>query len=93
MIREPQPILLQLAKDLARRRFRRVQAAKAGVKTDGRVVFQFYSEDLYKKLLALEVVHKGNRRVKDIRRTIFGVQSHNGQYEFYVIDQQFLGAS
>ena len=56
-------------------------------------MFQFYSEELYKKLLALEAARKGNRRVKDIRRTIFGVQSHLGQYEFYVVDQQFLGAS
>src|SRR4051794_6810255 len=63
-------------------------AAKAGVKTDGRVVFQFYSDAMYKSLLALEPTRKGNRRIKDVRRTIFGLKSNKGQYEFYVIDQQ-----
>lgn len=66
-------------------------AAKAGVKTDGRVVFQFYSEAMYKNLLTLEAARKGNRRIKDVRRTVFGVRSNRGQYEFYVIDQQYMG--
>ena len=71
----------------------RLLATKAGVKTDGRVIFQFYSDALYQNLLAMEAARKGNRRVKDIRRTVFGVQSHEGKYEFYVIDQQYLGSS
>jgi hypothetical protein len=66
-------------------------AAKAGVKTEGRVVFQFYNDATYKSLLALEAARKGNRRIKDVRRTIFGVRPNKGQYEFYVIDQQYLG--
>ena len=68
-------------------------AAKAGVKTDGRVVFQFYNEATYRSLLALEAARKGNRRIKDVRRTVFGVRAARGQYEFYVIDQQYLGSS
>jgi hypothetical protein len=68
-------------------------AAKAGVKTDGRVVFQFYNEATYRSLLALEAVRKGNRRIKDVRRTVFGVKADRGRYEFYVIDQQYLGSS
>ena len=68
-------------------------AAKAGVKTDGRVVFQFYSEDTYRSLLALEAAKKGARRIKDIRLTVFGVRPVRGQYEFYVIEQHYLGAS
>jgi hypothetical protein len=68
-------------------------AAKAGVKTEGRVVFQFYSQDTYRSLLALEAAKKGTRRIKDIRRTVFGVrESRNGEYEFYVIEQHYLGA-
>jgi hypothetical protein len=66
-------------------------AAKAGVKTDGRVVFQFYNDATYKSLLALEADRKGNRRIKDVRRTVFGVRPVRGQYEFFVIDQQYLG--
>ncbi len=68
-------------------------AAKAGVKTDGRVVFQFYNDATYRSLLALEAAKKGDRRIKDVRRTVFGVRAVRGQYEFYVIDQQYLGAS
>jgi hypothetical protein len=68
-------------------------AAKAGVKTDGRIVFQFYSEATYRTLLALESARKGNRRIKEVRRTVFGVKGNRGQYEFYVIDQQYLGSS
>jgi hypothetical protein len=67
-------------------------AAKAGVKTDGRVVFQFYSEAMYKSLLALEATRKGDRRIKDVRRTVFGVKANQGRYEFYVIDQQYMGS-
>lgn len=67
-------------------------AAKAGVKTDGRVVFQFYNEATYKSLLALEATRKGNRRIKDVRRTVFGVKANQGRYEFYVIDQQYMGS-
>lgn len=67
-------------------------ATKAGVKTEGRVVFQFYNDATYKSLLALEAARKGNRRVKDVRRTVFGVRANKGGYEFYVIDQQYMGA-
>src|SRR5262245_34023969 len=66
-------------------------AGKAGVRTDGRVVFQFYNEAMYKNLLAIEAARKGNRRIKDVRRTIFGVRANRGGYEFYVIDQEYMG--
>jgi len=68
-------------------------AAKAGAKTDGRIVFQFYNDATYRSLLALEAARKGNRRIKDVRRTVFGVKADRGRYEFYVIDQQYLGSS
>jgi len=66
-------------------------AAKAGVKTDGRIVFQFYNENTYQTLLRLEAERKGERRLADVRRTIFGVRTVRGRYEFYVIDQQVVG--
>lgn len=69
-------------------------AAKAGVKTDGRVVFQFYDEQMYQSLLRLENARKGNRRIAEVRRTIFGVRpAAPGSYEFFVISQQYIGAS
>lgn len=67
-------------------------AAKAGVKTEGRIVFQFYDQATYRALLTLEAARKGTRRIKEVRRTVFGVKSNRGKYEFYVIDQQYLGS-
>jgi len=68
-------------------------AAKAGVRTDGRVVFQFYNDQTYQSLLALEAARKGNRRLAEVRRTVFGVRTSGRGYEFYVIDQQYLGST
>jgi hypothetical protein len=65
--------------------------AKAGVKTDGRIVFQFYDNQLYQTLLRLEAERKGDRRIADVRRTVFGVKTERGRHSFYVIDQQYLG--
>lgn len=67
-------------------------AAKAGVKTDGRVVFQFYDQKTYTQLLTLENARMGNRRISQVRRTIFGVRGTASRYEFYVIDQLYIGA-
>jgi hypothetical protein len=66
-------------------------AARAGVQTDGRIVFQFYSPEMYTNLLTLENIHKGDRRIKEVRKTIFGLRGTAGRYEFYVIDQQYIG--
>jgi hypothetical protein len=68
-------------------------AAKAGVKTDGRIVFQFYSQQTYNTLLALEAARKGSRRIKEVRRTVFGVRGTAGKYEFYVLEQHYIGAA
>ncbi len=67
-------------------------ASKAGVKTEGRVVFQFYNDATYRSLLALEATKKGNRRIKEVRKTVFGVRGTRGQYEFYVIDQEYMSS-
>lgn len=68
-------------------------AAKAGVKTEGRIVFQFYDQAMYQALLTLENARKGKRRIAEVRRTIFGLRSTAGRYEFYVIDQQYIGTA
>ena len=68
-------------------------AERAGVKTEGRIVFQFYDQATYQLLLRLEAAAMGSRRVKDVRRTVFGVKSTAGRYEFYVIEQHYLGTS
>src|SRR5439155_12962851 len=56
-------------------------AAKAGVKTDGRIVFQFYEEEMYRTLLGLEAARKGNRRISEVRRTVFGIRAVGGRYD------------
>jgi hypothetical protein len=66
--------------------------AKAGVQAEGKVVFQFYSDGLYQQLLTLEAQRKGTRRIREVRKTIFGVRGTGGRYELYVIDQQYIGA-
>jgi len=63
---------------------------RAGLSADGRVVFQFYSPQMYTNLLTLENIRKGNRRIKEVRKTIFGVRGTPGKYEFYVIDQLYM---
>lgn len=67
----------------------RTLAAKAGVDTEGKVVAQFYSRDMYQTLLALETTARGSRSISDVRRTIFGVKETAGRFEFYVISQEF----
>jgi hypothetical protein len=67
-------------------------AARAGVATDGRVVFQFYSDQMYKQLLQLEYDRKGKRTISQVRKTVFGVRGSAGRYEFYVIEQHYMGA-
>jgi hypothetical protein len=66
-------------------------AAKAGVNTAGRVVFQFYDQGTYNTLLRLENARMGSRRIKEVKRTVFGVRAVGQRYEFYVIDQEYIG--
>jgi hypothetical protein len=68
-------------------------AANAGVKTDGRIVFQFYDQATYQKLLALENARMGSHRIREVARTIFGVRGPPGRYEFFVIDQHYIGGA
>jgi hypothetical protein len=68
-------------------------AERAGVKTEGRIVFQFYDQSTYQLLLRLEAAAKGERRIKDVRRTVFGVKTVAGRYEFYVLEQHYLGTT
>jgi hypothetical protein len=68
-------------------------ATKAGINPTGRIVFQFYPEQTYRLLLTLEHDRMGNRRIKDVLRTVFGVRGTAGRYEFFVIEQHYLGGA
>ena len=68
-------------------------AAKAGVNTSGKVVFQFYSPQTYATLLRLENAKMGKRRIKEVKRTVFGVRAAGQRYEFFVISQEYIGGA
>lgn len=63
--------------------------AKAGVDTTGRIVATFYPAALENKLALLEQEAADGRELKDIRRTVFVVQSVGGGYEFVVDRQEY----
>lgn len=62
---------------------------KAGVDPAGKVVFQFYSAALHAQLLKLEHVAKGERPIREVRLTAFGVKPVGDKYEFFVSDQEY----
>ena len=67
----------------------RTLARKAGIEVLGRVVFQFYTPEMYKQLLTLENVRMGKRRISEVKKTTFGLRGTPGKWEFYVLDQQY----
>lgn len=63
--------------------------AKAGIDTVGRVVLQLYPPETEALLAGLEQKQAGNRSLKDIKRTVFGIRGGAGKYEFFVIAQDY----
>ena len=60
--------------------------AQNGIPTSGRVMCQFYSKELENRLANLELQKRGNRPLKDIKKTFFGITGSSNNYEFYVMD-------
>jgi hypothetical protein len=69
----------------------RTLAGKAGIQTSDRIVFQFYSEEMYNQLLTLENIkfQAAKKRIIEVKKTIFGIRGTPGKWEFYIIDQQY----
>jgi len=69
----------------------RALARKAGIEVTDRVVFQFYTPEMYKQLLTLENVRMkaANKRIIEVKKTTFGLRGTPGKWEFYVMDQQY----
>ncbi|HUE74420.1 MAG TPA: hypothetical protein VMP01_26290 [Pirellulaceae bacterium] len=67
----------------------RTIAADAGVNIDGRIVFHFYSDAMYKQLLALENEKMRPRPISEVLRTVFGIRPVGNGFEFYVIRQDY----
>lgn len=66
-------------------------ARKAGINVEGRVVFHFYSKEMYNALLTLEnqKMRDKGMHIIDVKRTVFGIRGTAGNFEFHVIDQQY----
>lgn len=62
---------------------------QAGVPTTGRVICQFYPPSVENQLAILEQAQLGTRDLKQVRKTVFGVQAAGRGYEFYVLDIQW----
>jgi hypothetical protein len=67
----------------------RTIAAAAGVNIDGRIIFHFYSQQMYDQLLALENEKMRPRRIREVLRTVFGIRPVGNGFEFYVIRQDY----
>jgi hypothetical protein len=67
----------------------RAVMSRAGINTSGRIVCQFCPAEIENQLATLEQQQLGNRALRDIRRTIFGVRPAGRGFEFYVIEIQW----
>ncbi len=68
---------------------------KAGIKTQRRLILQFYPVETRKAILVLEHENardEGHTDTREFLRTIFGVRAAGRGYEFFVIDQFFRPA-
>lgn len=61
----------------------------AGIDPRGKIVVQFYPEQVENRLAQLERSF-ANREARQIRRTTFGIRTAGGQADFYVISQDAL---
>jgi hypothetical protein len=63
---------------------------KTGIRTQRRLILQFYPKEIEHQLAVLEATHAKGRSAKEFLKTIFGVKERRGGgYEFYVIDMLF----
>jgi hypothetical protein len=75
--------------------FDRQLLRQAGIKTDRRMILQFYPKKTEALLYSLEVQEArkaGHTDPREFLKTIFGVRTARRGYEFYVIDQYFRPA-
>lgn len=73
----------------ALKEFDRQLLSRAGIPTQGRTLLQFYPGSVEAQLASLEMKKAGGRRLKEIRKTIFGVKRQGAGYRFEVIDQKY----
>lgn len=63
---------------------------KAGINTRGRVCIKFVPDSVAIQLINLQRKEAGrNRTLDDVRATVFGVRRNGGNFEFYIIEQEY----
>lgn len=62
---------------------------KAGIRTEGRIVCQFYSSSVQSQLAALEQAPLGGQPLSAVRRTIFGIRKEGKSCKFVVERVEF----
>lgn len=72
--------------------FDKALLARAGISYEGRLVMQFYPEEVEDRLAWMEMENGGGRSVKEFLKTVFGVRKTRSGYEFYIIEQRFRPA-
>ncbi|MDA0658390.1 MAG: hypothetical protein O2931_11855 [Planctomycetota bacterium] len=60
---------------------------KAGITTAQKILVQFFPTPVENQLARLELVAAGEKKLEQIRRTIFGVRPKGREFEFYVVEQ------
>ncbi len=66
--------------------------SQAGINTGSAVQIQFIPPEAENLLAAAEHKAMGNRKLKEVQKTIFGVRSQGSGFEFYVIEQRYRAA-
>lgn len=62
--------------------------ARAGIKTQGRLLVQFYPAKIENMLAALENNELSGRPLDSVKKTVFGVVGESGKYEFALLQLQ-----
>ncbi len=66
--------------------------SQAGVNASGAVQMQFIPADTENLLAHAEHQALGNRKLKEVQKTVFGVRPKGAGFEFYVIEQRYRAA-
>jgi hypothetical protein len=61
---------------------------KVGIDVAGRILLQFYPQNVEDALARIEREYTKDGRVEKLRKTIFGVRQSKGGYEFFIIEQR-----
>ncbi len=64
---------------------------RAGITSVRPEIVHFFPGKLERRLIQLEInaTHSASQRMKNIRRTLFGVRKNGRRFEFFVVKQQF----